>query len=119
MNLTEWQNRKPEVQVFERCDGCGTLKQDVSKREESGHYPSKWTVAVTSCASCFDVAKKLAREQAGSTALVCMETTHPAAIADFARGWNDAAAGRSFDLAKFPSVEYCAGFQDSISGSVE
>lgn len=114
-----WRNRSMTVQVLDRCDTCETLKQDVSQRKETGYYPSKWTVDIRSCASCFETAKNVARAQAGSTALVCMESQSPAAVREFQRGWNDAAMGRSFDLARFPCVEYCAGYQESAVGRVE
>lgn len=37
-----------EVRVFDRCDECGELKEDVLKRES--HWPK---FAIICCASCF------------------------------------------------------------------
>ncbi|PTB20108.1 hypothetical protein C9I57_13450 [Trinickia symbiotica] len=44
----QWHSRPLEVRVFDRCDECGELKEDV--RERVNHWPK---FAVVCCATCF------------------------------------------------------------------
>ena len=55
----KWNTRPMTVTVTEHCEHCKTLKPDVQKREHAQYWPTV-ALKITSCLSCFEVAKEKA-----------------------------------------------------------
>jgi hypothetical protein len=74
MNAAErdaWNSRPMTVKVFERCDRCETLREDVKEREHTAYYPFSFAIKAKCCAPCFDVAKKKAADEAREASAAC------------------------------------------------
>lgn len=57
MSAVEFRNRQMEVKVFDLCEPCGQLREDVKDRESAGYWP-KYHLKITSCAACYETARR-------------------------------------------------------------
>lgn len=59
----EFGNRQMKVRVFDYCEYCKTLREDVKPRESSRYWP-KYFLKITSCVPCYEVARQAAIDEA-------------------------------------------------------
>lgn len=59
-----------QVKVFDLCEPCGKLCEDVETREHTSYYPASYKLKLKCCAPCFEAAKRNAAAEA-SGLLVC------------------------------------------------
>jgi hypothetical protein len=63
LSAIEFRSRPMVVTVTEHCEHCKVLRPDVQKREHAQYWPTV-AITLTSCFACFEVAKKVAIDEA-------------------------------------------------------